>query len=159
MTIDPSKLKTQVPLSDIYQEVILDHNKNPRNFSALPDSNRHTHGYNPLCGDDYNLYLKVNPDGTIEKASFQGTGCAISKASASMLTTSVKGKKVAEAEALKDKFLKLVTCGEYADTKELGSLRAFQGVRMFPVRVKCATMIWHALEEALKTQGETNGKR
>ena len=147
---DPVRLKNDVPLSDIYQEVILDHNKKPRNFAVLNDASHHSHGVNPLCGDDYHLYLKVDPSGTIQNASFQGSGCAISKASASMLTTSIKGKKIEEAEALKDKFLKLVTCGEYADTKELGSLRAFQGVRMFPVRVKCATMIWHALEDALR---------
>jgi nitrogen fixation NifU-like protein len=111
---------------------------------------------NPLCGDDYHLYLRLE-GGVIRDAAFQGQGCAISKASASMLTQSVKGKTVGEAETLKDRFLELATRGCTGEVKEpdkLGSLVAFQGIRRFPVRVKCATLVWHALEDALKQGGK-----
>jgi len=142
-----------LPLEQIYQETILDHNKKPRNFRAMADSNRKSHGVNPLCGDDYHVYLKVNPQGVIEDASFEGMGCAISKASASILTQMVKGKTLADASALKDKFVGLVTrdcVTEIKDPASLGSLVAFEGVRRFPVRVKCATLAWHTLADAMK---------
>ena len=147
-----------IPLDQIYQDVILDHNRNPRNFKEIAGATHHSHGVNPLCGDDYHLYLSVSPDGVVRDAGFQGAGCAISKASASMLTQAVKGKTVQEAGALKDKFITLATRDcvmDVQDPKSLGSLVAFQGVRRFPIRVKCATLIWHALEDALRHQ--TNG--
>lgn len=139
-------------LNRIYQEVILDHNKNPRNFCALKDANRYAHGVNPVCGDDFYLFLKLKDDGTIEETSFIGKGCAISKASASMLTEAVKGKTKGQAIDLLKKFLSLVTGGKIGenDSAELGVLKLFEGVKQFPVRVKCATLIWRALEEALK---------
>ncbi len=143
-----------IPLDQIYQEVILDHNRKPRNFRAVPDATHTSHGYNPLCGDDYRLYLKVGPSGKVDDAAFEGTGCAISKASASILTQMVKGKDVAAAEDLKNRFVSLVTrdcVSEVKDPQILGSLVAFEGVRRFPIRVKCATLIWHTLEDALKS--------
>ncbi len=142
-----------VKLSELYQEVILDHNKKPRNFHRLGDANRTAHGKNPLCGDDFFLDLVLSKDGKIEKIGFEGSGCAISKASSSMMTVAVEGKTVAEAEALKDHFLKVLTDGnENAESVEkIGRLKIFQGVRQFPVRVKCATLIWRTLEEALKS--------
>ncbi len=142
-----------LPLEQIYQETILDHNKKPRNFREIAGANKKSHGVNPLCGDDYHVYLKVSPQGMIEDAAFQGTGCAISKASASILTQMVKGKTLAEAGALKDKFVQLVTrdcVTEIKDPQSLGSLVAFEGVRRFPVRVKCATLAWHTLADAIQ---------
>lgn len=141
-----------IPLSEIYQEVILDHNRRPRNFKVLTDASHSSHGINPLCGDDYYLYLKVGAQDVIEEVGFQGTGCAISRASASMLTQAIKGKPVREASALKERFIALATRDcvvGVKDPKILGSLIAFEGVRRFPVRVKCATLIWHTLEDAL----------
>ena len=140
-----------IPLDQIYQETILDHNRKPRNFREMPGATNESHGYNPLCGDDYHLYLKVE-GGKVADVAFQGHGCAISKASASMLTQAVKGKDLAAARDLKDRFIGLVTrdcVSEIKDADVLGSLAAFEGVRRFPVRVKCATLIWHALEEAI----------
>jgi nitrogen fixation NifU-like protein len=139
-------------LRDLYQQVILDHQKKPRNFRALPMANRHAEGFNPLCGDKVHLYLKVE-NGVIKDVGFQGTGCAISTASASMMTESIKGKTPAEAEAIFEKFQKLVTSdsNEAADGgPELGKLEVFSGVREFPVRVKCATLAWHTLRAALE---------
>ena len=137
-------------LRELYQEVILDHNKRPRNFRILEGSNRHAEGYNPLCGDQITVYLKLE-DGIIQDVSFQGTGCAISKASASMMTAGLKGKTSAEAEALFNRFHQMVTgTGDRAaDPAELGKLAVFAGVREFPVRVKCATLAWHTLRIAL----------
>ena len=144
MTID-------VPLEEIYQEVILDHNRNPRNFRKMDKPSRHTHGYNPLCGDDYELFL-VTDDGKVQDASFTGSGCAISKASASILTTLIKGRTIEEAARIKDNFLDLVTCGRLPEehSVDFKKIKPFEGVRKFPIRVKCATLIWHALEEAMK---------
>lgn len=141
-----------LPLDEIYQEVILDHNRKPRNFGTLADPTHSSHGTNPLCGDDYRLYLRVGPDDTISDIAFQGSGCAISKASASIMAQMLKGRDAGFAQDLKTRFIELVTRDCVAgirDPKVLGSLVAFQGVRRFPIRVKCATLIWHTLEAAL----------
>lgn len=138
-------------LTDLYQEVILDHNKSPRNFHRLRDANRTAEGYNPLCGDKVTIYVKLNGD-VIQEISFEGSGCAISKASASMMTDSLKGKTTAEAEALFDSVHKMLT-GEMdpkADSLELGKLAVLSGVCNFPARVKCASLSWHTLHAALK---------
>jgi len=136
-------------LSELYQQVILDHNKKPRNFKVLETANRRQEGYNPLCGDQFTLYLEMDGD-RIKDVGFQGQGCAISKASASMMTQAVKGKRTDEAEALFEKFHHVVTGKNGADSSALGKLAAFAGVSEFPVRVKCATLAWHALRAALR---------
>ena len=136
-------------LSELYQEVILDHNKRPRNFQKLEGANRKAEGFNPLCGDQITLYLKVD-DGVVRAIGFQGSGCAISKASASLMTQILKGKSVAEVEALFDRFHRLVTSDEMADVDALGKLAVFSGVREFPARVKCASLAWHTLHAALE---------
>ena len=140
----------RVPLEDLYKEVILDHNRRPRNYKVLEHPDVESHAYNPLCGDDYHLYLKLS-DGLIQDVSFQGKGCAISKSSASMMTAKIKGKERDEVLDLKKKFIELCTLENSALAKDplLGNLTIFKGVRKFPIRVKCATMVWHALEEAL----------
>lgn len=137
-------------LRELYQEVILDHSKRPRNFRKMEEANRHSEGYNPLCGDRVSLYLNLE-DGIVKDISFQGSGCAISTASASMLTESLKGKTTAEAEALFQRFHELVTGppDEIPDVEGLGKLAVFAGVREFPIRVKCATLAWHTLRAAL----------
>jgi nitrogen fixation NifU-like protein len=138
-------------LRELYQEVILEHSKKPRNFRALENANHKAEGYNPLCGDHFTVYLDLK-DGAINDIGFQGSGCAISKASASMMTQSLKGKTATEAEELFTKFHDVVT-GQAAGTEEnLGKLAVFAGVSEFPLRVKCATLAWHALRAAL--QGE-----
>jgi nitrogen fixation NifU-like protein len=143
-------------LRELYQEVILDHNKRPRNFRALEGANRTAEGYNPLCGDHLTVYLHV-ADGVVRAASFEGSGCAISKASASMMTDIVKGKTVAEAEQLFEAFHRMVTGSTDVapETDGLGKLAVFAGVREFPVRVKCASLAWHTLHAAL---GAEEGK-
>ena len=133
-------------LDDLYQEVILDHNRRPRNFRAITDG-RHAEGYNPLCGDRLTVYLRVD-DGIIKDVSFEGSGCAISKASASLMTESVKGKTLAEAQALFDRFQRMITTSSDAAPLDLGKLGVLAGVRQFPVRVKCATLAWHTLRAA-----------
>ena len=141
-------------LDHLYQEVILDHNKSPRNYKALSDANVSSHGYNPLCGDDYHVYLKIDPKGLVHDIGFQGSGCAISKSSASIMTTLVKGKSLNETAALSDQFLRLITSeiSEQPDEERLGKLAVFAGVREFPARIKCASLGWHALKAAV--QGE-----
>ena len=139
-------------LQELYQEVILDHNKRPRNFRALEDG-RKAEGYNPLCGDRFTVYLRME-DSVIKDTSFQGSGCAISKASASLMTESVKGKTLAEAEALFDRFQRMVTAPPDLPVEDLGRLSVFAGVRQFPVRVKCASLAWHALRAALEARDE-----
>jgi nitrogen fixation protein NifU and related proteins len=134
-------------LRDLYQEVILDHNRRPRNFGTLPDANRSAEGHNPLCGDRVTVYLRVE-EGRLQGISFQGSGCAISTASASLMTDALRGKSVAEAHELFRGFHELVTRGE-GDPEDLGKLAVFEGVREFPIRVKCATLAWHTLEAAL----------
>jgi len=135
----------------LYQEIILEHNRKPRNFREMDDANRTIQGRNPLCGDELTLWMRVEGD-AITDVSFKGQGCAISKASASLMTAAVKGKSRAEAEQLFDQFHKLVK-GELsdADQKSLGSLRAFAGVAKFPNRVKCASLAWHAMHSAIST--------
>ena len=142
-------------LDDLYQEVILDHNRRPRNFKKLEDANAYAHGHNPLCGDDYFLYLVVDASGMIKKIGFEGDGCAISKSSASMMTAAVEGKSVKEVGALKDNFIHLLTDNTGSDVVRVaaGKLKIFEGVKQFPVRVKCATLIWRTLEEALSAKG------
>jgi nitrogen fixation NifU-like protein len=140
-------------LTDLYQEVILDHNKKPRNFQKLADANRTAEGFNPLCGDQIQLYVKLE-DGVIRDIGFQGSGCAISKASASLMTSTLKGKTSAEAEELFERFHRLVTSDAAADVAELGKLAVFSGVREFPVRVKCASLAWHTLRAALEGKVE-----
>ena len=143
-------------LRALYQEIILDHNKNPRNFRQLEDANRTVEGYNPLCGDHYTLYLKLEGD-IIRDIAFQGSGCAISKASASVMTSLVKGKTKAEVERLFETFHQLVTGGlsGNASLEELGKLAAFAGVSEFPARVKCASLPWHTMRSALQSKSET----
>ncbi|HUK67095.1 MAG TPA: SUF system NifU family Fe-S cluster assembly protein [Anaeromyxobacteraceae bacterium] len=136
-------------LDDLYQEVILDHGRRPRNFRKIEGATRQAEGLNPLCGDHFQLYLKLDGD-RIEDISFDGSGCAISKASASLMTSSIKGKTVAEAEQLFAEFHTLVTEGpDKVSLSELGKLAALSGVCEFPTRVKCASLVWHALKSAL----------
>ncbi|MGQ0701834.1 MAG: Fe-S cluster assembly sulfur transfer protein SufU [Gemmatimonadales bacterium] len=152
-------------LDELYQSVILDHNRSPRNFRKLEDATAHAEGRNPLCGDVYDVWLKLE-GGRIADAAFQGQGCAISKASASMMTQAVKGKTVAEARELFESFHGMVTgegpgaSGRGPDSKLPAKLEVFQGVRAFPIRVKCATLSWHAMKAALdqaarRTDGQT----
>ncbi|MFZ0744481.1 MAG: SUF system NifU family Fe-S cluster assembly protein [Terracidiphilus sp.] len=138
-------------LRELYQEVILEHSKAPRNYRQPPTANCSAEGYNPLCGDHFKVFLDVEGD-TIRDIGFQGSGCAISKASASMMTQSVKGKSKAQAASLFRQFLNLVTgrVAPGAQPSEMGKLTVFSGVSEFPARVKCATLAWHALETALE---------
>jgi len=136
-------------LSELYQEVILDHNRKPRNFQKVAAANRTAEGFNPLCGDQITLYVRLE-DGVIRDIGFQGSGCAISKASASLMTSAVKGKTKAEAEQLFEQFHRMVTKDDAPDAAELGKLAAFSGVREFPARVKCASLAWHTLHGALE---------
>jgi nitrogen fixation NifU-like protein len=138
-------------LRDLYQEVIFDHYRRPRNRHGLPDANHKAEGYNPLCGDRITLYLRVE-DGVVKEASFEGEGCAIATASASLMTEALKGKTQAQAEALFGRFHEMVTspaAGQALAAPELGKLAVFSGVREFPTRVKCATLAWHTLHAAL----------
>ena len=137
-------------LRELYQQVILDHNKSPRNFRVMENPTQEADGHNPLCGDTLHIYLHVE-DGIINDVSFKGSGCAISKASASSMTSMIKGKTVEEAEKLFENFHALVTgkLGENADLTELGKLAVFAGVQEFPVRVKCASLAWLTMESAL----------
>ena len=139
-------------LQDLYQEVILDHNRRPRNFRTL-DGGRKAEGYNPLCGDRLTVYLRVE-DGVISDVSFQGSGCAISKASASLMTEAVKGKTIADATALFGRFQHMITSPPDSAIDHLGKLTALAGVRQFPVRVKCASLPWHSLRAALDARDE-----
>jgi nitrogen fixation NifU-like protein len=135
-------------LRDLYQEVILDHNRHPRNFGPLPTANRRAEGHNPLCGDRVTVYLDVE-EGRIRDVAFEGAGCAISTASASLMTEALKGLTLEEARDLFHGFHDLVTQGAEEGSPDLGSLAAFTGVREYPMRVKCATLAWHALIAAL----------
>lgn len=139
-------------LRDLYQELILDHSRHPSNFRAMPDATRSVEGDNPLCGDHLRLYVQLQGE-RIADISFEGSGCAISVASASLLTARIKGTTVAEAEALFRRVHRLLTTEEEAaDEAELGELAALAGVRQFPMRVKCATLSWHALRAALRDE-------
>jgi nitrogen fixation NifU-like protein len=142
-------------LSDLYQEVILDHNKRPRNFRQLEDASHKAEGYNPLCGDRLNLFLRLDGE-RIADIGFLGSGCAISKASASLMTDSLKGRTVAEAQALFERFHRMVTTPPDQPVEDLGKLSVLAGVREFPVRVKCASLAWHALKAALERSEKTS---
>lgn len=142
-------------LRELYQEVILDHGKHPRNFHALDDATAEARGNNPLCGDQLTIYLRLDADGRVADASFVGKGCAISMASASMMTDMVKGKTEAEARELFEAFHKMCTVGgDDGDGDELDKLRVLSGVRDFPTRVKCATLAWHTMAAALEGEQE-----
>lgn len=140
-------------LSELYQQVILDHNKKPRNFRKLEQANHSAEGYNPLCGDHLTIYVDLEDD-SLKEIAFEGSGCAISKAAASMMTQAVKGKSRAQAEELFNEFHSMVTgeLDEETEENNLGNLRIFAGVREFPVRVKCATLPWHTLHAALNNE-------
>jgi nitrogen fixation NifU-like protein len=142
-------------LHDLYQEVILDHNKRPRNYGPLPDATQSAKGHNPLCGDRLTLALKIVGD-RIESVAFEGSGCAISKASASLMTDEVKGRTIDEATALFDRFHQMVTTpiDQPVDEGALGKLAVLAGVREFPARVKCASLAWHTLKAALTNAQE-----
>lgn len=144
-------------LSDLYQEVILDHNKNPRNYREIENADRAADGHNPLCGDELTVFLDLE-DGRVKDVSFIGSGCAISKASASMMTQTVKGKTREEAEVLFDEFHRMVLGEMDEETEEnhLGRLKIFAGVREFPARVKCASLSWHTMNAALHGEGEVS---
>jgi nitrogen fixation NifU-like protein len=135
-------------LTDLYQEVILDHNRRPRNFRALDEPSRTQEGYNPLCGDRLVVYVKLAGD-VIEDVTFQGTGCAISKASASLMTDALKGKTVTEARDLFDQFHAMITSNPETPPADLGKLSVFAGVREFPTRIKCASLAWHTMKAAV----------
>ncbi len=140
-------------LKELYQQVILDHNKNPRNFRKIENANHFAEGYNPLCGDRLNIYVELE-GGRIKDISFQGSGCAISKASASLMSSIVKGLPVEEAERLFEKFQAVIT-GKITDEEnieELGKLAVFAGVKEFPSRVKCASLAWHTMIAAFKQE-------
>ena len=141
-------------LRELYQQVILDHNKNPRNFKELPNATRKVDGYNPLCGDHYTIFVKMDAE-KIDEISFTGNGCAISKASASVMSSTMKGKSKDESERLFDTFHRLVTGDATGlSAADLGRLAAFSGVSEFPARVKCATLAWHTLRSALEGKQE-----
>ncbi len=142
--------------NELYQQVILDHNKKPRNFREMKDATHKCHGFNPLCGDDYTIYLKVDDEGVIQDISFMGSGCAISKASSSLMTHNLKGKKVDESKVLYDEFHRMVL-GELDPDKEethLGKLSLFKGIREFPSRIKCASLSWHSMSGALNENSD-----
>ena len=136
-------------LTDLYQDVILDHNRAPQNYRPMENANRRVEGNNPLCGDRLTVWLRMEGD-VIADVTFQGLGCAISMASASLMTSSVKGKTRAEAEALFDRFRGMITGVAQAEAESLGKLAVFSGVSEFPIKVKCASLSWHALKAALE---------
>ena len=144
-------------LSELYQQVILDHNKKPRNFRKLEQANHTAEGYNPLCGDHLTIYVDLE-DNSVKEIAFEGSGCAISKAAASMMTQAVKGKSKEQAEELFNEFHSMVTgeLDEETYDNSLGNLRIFAGVREFPVRVKCATLPWHTLHAALNNEQQVS---
>ena len=142
--------------SDLYQQVILDHNRKPRNFHAMEGATHTCEGYNPLCGDRLTVYLKLDPAGVIDDVSFTGSGCAISKSSASMMTANLKGKTEEQARQMFGSFRKMVTGeAQSEDEERLGKLSIFSGVREYPSRVKCATLAWHTMASALDGSGST----
>jgi nitrogen fixation NifU-like protein len=142
-------------LGDLYQEVILDHNRRPRNFRAIDSASRQREGYNPLCGDRLTLYMKLDGN-RIADVAFQGSGCAISKASASLMTEAVKGKTLDEARELFERFHSMVTSSPETTAPELGKLSVLSGVREYPTRVKCASLAWHTLKAAMADDGATS---
>ena len=141
-------------LTDLYQEILLEHNSKPRNFRKLEEANQTADGYNPLCGDQITLYLKV-VDGVIDDVGFQGSGCAISRASASMMTQSIKGQSLEKAEEIFDAFHQMITePGGELDLDTLGDLETLSGVNEFPTRIKCAILAWHTMKAALSGDSE-----
>jgi len=142
-------------LNELYQEVILDHNRRPRNFRTIEPASHRAAGHNPLCGDRLSLYVQVDA-GQISDVAFQGSGCAISKASASLMTDAVKGHSVAEAQELFERFHRMVTTPPDQPVENMGKLSVLAGVREFPVRVKCASLAWHTLKAALNRQPEVS---
>ena len=140
-------------LADLYQQLILDHNRSPRNHGRLDDAGRRSEGYNPLCGDRVTVYLVLDGE-VINDVTFEGTGCAISTAAASLMTEAVKGKTMSEATALFERFREMVTAEDDSGNESLGKLEAFAGVRKYPARVKCATLAWHTLKAALDAEDE-----
>ena len=142
-------------LYELYQEVILDHNRRPRNFGTLPDASHRAEGHNPLCGDRLRLFVRVD-NGSIGNIAFEGSGCAISKASASLMTESVKGRPIEEAMRLFERVHRMVTTPLDGAVEDLGKLVVLAGVREFPVRVKCATLAWHTLKAALEREPITS---
>ncbi len=141
-------------MRDLYQQVIMDHNRSPHNFHAMDDATRHVDGNNPLCGDQITVYVKTSGN-VVEDVSFQGVGCAISKSSASLMTDALKGKTVAEAKELYEAFHAMVTRESEPDEDLLGKLRVFAGVGEFPARVKCATLAWRTADAALAGEAES----
>ena len=141
-------------IKDLYQEIIVDHNRNPRNFGIIDNANKVMEGFNPLCGDKLKLYLKTEGQ-NIADISFDGSGCAISVASASLMTDAMKGKSIIDAEQLFNSFHELITNENGVDTKSLGKLAVLAGVKDFPARVKCATLCWHTLHSAITGDKET----
>lgn len=142
-------------LSDLYQEILLEHNSKPRNFRKVEDASATAEGYNPLCGDQITLYLKVVDD-VVEDVAFQGVGCAISRASASMMTQSIKGKSLDEAHVIFDAFHNMITHpNEEPDFDILGDLETLSGVNEYPTRIKCAVLAWHTMRSALHDDGQT----
>jgi nitrogen fixation NifU-like protein len=139
-------------LDELYRELILDHYRHPRNRGTLENATARVEGYNPLCGDEVEVDLNLDSEGIIEDVAFKGRGCSISQASSSMMTAAVKGRSKQEALALLDAFKRMMTQPEEEPSEALGDLEAFQGVAKFPVRVKCATLAWHVLEEGLEKQ-------
>jgi nitrogen fixation NifU-like protein len=135
-------------LNDLYQEVILDHNRRPHNFRVIDNANAKQEGYNPLCGDRLTLYLSLDGD-VIKDAAFQGTGCAISKASASLMTDALKGKRIDEARRLFEQFHDMITSDPGTAAADLGKLSVLAGVREFPTRIKCASLAWHTMKAAV----------
>lgn len=142
-------------LRDLYQEIILDHYKKPRNASALQVASHEANGHNPLCGDRIKVSVQVTADGVVQDVGFEGSGCAISTASASMMTEAIKGKTLEEVEELFQGFHGMVTGKEAEEEVDLGKLEALSGVREIPIRVKCATLAWHTLQAAIKNTGAT----
>lgn len=144
-------------LKDLYQEIILDHNKNPRNYGKMSDCTHKAEGYNPMCGDHYSIYLKIE-NGLIVDVRFEGAGCAISKSSASMMTATLKGKSVEEAKKMFSEFQNMMTsdkpCLEVPE--EICTIEPLQGVREFPTRIKCATLIWHTMNNALNGEDKSS---
>ncbi|OGP14086.1 MAG: SUF system NifU family Fe-S cluster assembly protein [Deltaproteobacteria bacterium RIFCSPLOWO2_02_FULL_50_16] len=144
------------PLSELYQQVILDHNSHPQNFHKLENADGSAEGYNPLCGDEIHIYLKMEGE-KIQDIGFLGSGCAISKASTSIMTASIKGKTKAEAKVIFQKFIKMITSPleDSSPDPDLGKLSVFKGVREFPTRIKCASLAWHTLQAALENKNKT----
>jgi len=141
-------------LKQLYEQMILDHNKNPRNFKEVDPCSHYSHGYNPLCGDDYKVMIVVE-NNCIKDIGFIGDGCAISKASGSMMTEKLIGLPLSEVKTIKDNFIELLTLDK-DNIKDLGKLSVFEGIKDYPIRVKCAALVWRALEDALENKSDSN---